>query len=137
MEKRCGQDVQLQLFICRVGVVEKIGRITPATLDVLTALVWTTEDLHGFALAKEAARPTGTVYVILSRMEQAGWVESYWETQNEQNEGRPRRRFYRLTPDGLASARQTLAERRGANAAPGLKLGLPRPGIGQRPEVQG
>jgi DNA-binding PadR family transcriptional regulator len=90
-----------------------IGRITPATLDVLNVLVWSSDELHGFALAKQAGRPTGSVYVILSRLEAAGWVESRWETENVDNEGRPRRRFYRLSADGLASARQVLAERRG------------------------
>lgn len=45
---------------------------------------WTPTDVHDFALAKEAQRPTGSVYVILPRLEDAGWVESYWEVGNQQ-----------------------------------------------------
>jgi PadR family transcriptional regulator, regulatory protein PadR len=91
--------------------VRYLSRVTPATLDVLAVLVWSPDDLHGFALAKAAGRPTGSVYVILNRLEEAGMVDSYWEPVNTQNEGRPRRRFYRLNPDGLGAARQILAER--------------------------
>ena len=91
--------------------MRRLSRITPATLDVLAVLVWSPEDLHGFALAKAAGRPTGSVYVILNRLEEAGMVDSYWESVNTQNEGRPRRRFYRLNPDGLGAAREILAER--------------------------
>jgi PadR family transcriptional regulator PadR len=93
--------------------MKELSRITPAMLDVLAALVWSPDDLHGFALAKIARRPTGSVYVILGRLEEHGWVDSYWEPLNAQDEGRPRRRFYRLNPDGLGAARKVLAERRG------------------------
>jgi PadR family transcriptional regulator PadR len=92
--------------------MRSLSRITPAMLDVLSVLVWSPEALHGFALAKVAGRPTGSVYIILNRLEDAGWVDSYWEPINAQAEGRPRRRFYRLNPDGLGAARQLLAERR-------------------------
>jgi PadR family transcriptional regulator PadR len=68
--------------------------------------------MHGFAVAKAAARPTGSVYPILARLEQAGWLESDWETENPEV-GRPRRRFYRLTGDGASNARSLLLERRG------------------------
>jgi PadR family transcriptional regulator PadR len=91
--------------------MRRLSRITPAVLDVLAVLVRSPEDLHGFALAKFAGRPTGSVYVILNRLEEAGMVASYWEPVNAQNEGRPRRRFYRLNPDGLGAAREILAER--------------------------
>lgn len=109
------------LFICKDGAMEKLSRVTPAILDVLEVLVGTDDELHGFALAKAAHRPTGSVYVILSRLEDARWVESDWEQVNAQNEGRPRRRFYRLTPDGLIAARETLAERRQKRVVRGVK----------------
>jgi DNA-binding PadR family transcriptional regulator len=95
----------------KIWPMKRLSRITPATLDVLAVLVWSPDDLHGFALAKVAGRPTGSVYLILNRLEEAGMVESYWEPVNTQTEGRPRRRFYRLTPDGLGAAREILTER--------------------------
>lgn len=105
--------------------MERLTRITPATLDVLEVLVEAGDELHGFALAKAARRPTGSVYLILSRLEEAGWVESHWEQENDHSEGRPRRRLYHLTPDGLAASRQTLAERRKTPGTKGATLWRP------------
>ncbi|MEE1761189.1 PadR family transcriptional regulator [Streptomyces sp. SP18BB07] len=90
-------------------------RITGATLDVLEVLL-SAEELHGFAVAKAAGKPTGSVYPILLRLEEAGWVESRWETEHP-DAGRPRRRFYQLTADGMASARAIIKERRGPTPA--------------------
>lgn len=91
--------------------MEPLSRVTAATLDVLSVLADTDHDLHGFAIAQQTHRPTGSIYPILSRLENAGWLDSYWETQNPQ-EGLPRRRFYRLQPDGLRAARALLLDRR-------------------------
>lgn len=96
--------------------MERLSRVTPATLDILEVLTNTEDDLHGFAIAQQAGRPTGSTYPILARLEHAGWLNSHWETQNPQ-EGLPRRRFYRLRPDGLRAARALLLERRGSNSA--------------------
>jgi PadR family transcriptional regulator, regulatory protein PadR len=71
------------------------------------------EELYGLKIAQNAGRKAGSVYPILARLEEAGWVESAWERE-ERDERGPRRRFYRLVPDGLAAARVLLAERRGA-----------------------
>jgi PadR family transcriptional regulator PadR len=94
--------------------VEDLPRVTPATLDVLAVLVSVREDLHGFAIAEQARRPTGSVYPILDRLGRIGWLTSYWETAHPQ-EGRPRRRFYRLEPSGLQAARALLAEQQARN----------------------
>ncbi len=90
-----------------------LSRVTPATLDVLEALMGPDEELYGLKIARNAGRKTGSVYPILARLEEAGWVESCWERE-ERGERGPRRRFYRLNPDGLAAARALLTERRGA-----------------------
>ena len=84
-------------------------RVTDATLDVLEVLLGPDDELYGFKIAKEIDRPTGSVFPILARLEQAGWVFSKWET-SEQNSRGSRRRFYRLSPDGVAQAREMLAE---------------------------
>src|SRR5215831_16574332 len=90
-----------------------LSRVTPATLDVLEALMGPDEELYGLKIAQNAGRRAGSVYPILARLEEAGWVESSWERE-ERDERGPRRRFYRLVPDGLAAARAVLIERRGA-----------------------
>ena len=70
------------------------------------------EELYGLKIAQNAGRKAGSVYPILARLEEAGWVESSWESE-ERGERGPRRRFYRLDPGGLAAARALLIERRG------------------------
>lgn len=86
-------------------------RITDATLDVLEVLLRPDDELYGLKIAKAIKRPTGSVFPILARLEQFGWVTSEWEPGDPATRG-PRRRFYRLSPEGLTSARSTLAERR-------------------------
>jgi PadR family transcriptional regulator, regulatory protein PadR len=107
--------------------MEKLSRITPAILDVLRVLMAPSEEsCHGFAIAKDVRRPTGSVYPILARLERAGWVESSWELEQPQD-GRPRRRLYHLTPEGLQEARAALAAR-----AAGSARKAPRPGLALR-----
>lgn len=89
------------------------SRVTHATLDVLEALMGPDEELYGLKIAQNAGRKVGSVYPILARLEDAGWVESSWERE-ERGERGPRRRFYRFSPEGLVAARALLTERRGA-----------------------
>ena len=72
---------------------------------------------HGFEIAMKAKLKQGTVYGILMGFEKDGCVESRWEEPAP--EGRPRRRFYRLTERG----RQLLAEYE-AHFGPQAALGL-------------
>jgi len=45
--------------------------------------------------------PSGTIYPALRRLESLGLVTSGWEKDDKaRKEGRPRRRYYELTPDG-------------------------------------
>jgi PadR family transcriptional regulator, regulatory protein PadR len=96
--------------------VKSPRRVTAATLDVLDAFVADApEDQHGFRLAQRTRRPTGTIYPILLRLEEMGWLASRWDEDTP--EGRPRRRLYHLTEAGLAGATALLAERRGRPAS--------------------
>ena len=70
------------------------------------------DQLYGLKIAQNAGRKVGSVYPILARLEESGWVDSCWEREEREQRG-PRRRFYRLSPDGLAAARALLIERRG------------------------
>jgi DNA-binding PadR family transcriptional regulator len=77
-------------------------------------------EAHGFLLAKElrdgahARRLTayGTLYKALDRLERAGYLASRWEDPLvAADDGRPRRRFYRVTLTGEAAlAEAKLAE---------------------------
>jgi PadR family transcriptional regulator PadR len=91
-------------------------RITRPLLDVLEVLLAALEDgreLHGWAIMKAVARSGPTVYGVLDRLEDAGWLDSRWEEHNPEP-NRPRRRFYRLTPHGAASAQKLVLARRGS-----------------------
>jgi PadR family transcriptional regulator PadR len=85
---------------------------------------------YGLALSRRAELPTGTIYPILTRLEQAGWVESNWENVQPVDAGRPRRRLYRLTEDGTEKADNALEQGRRA-IGPGQ--GRPRGWRGRGP----
>jgi PadR family transcriptional regulator PadR len=69
-----------------------------------------TQEMYGLQLCQEAGLPSGTIHPILGRLEGMGWLESRWEDAVPQEEGRPRRRYYRLTEDGAERARIALAQ---------------------------
>ncbi len=68
--------------------------------------------LYGLELAEETGLLPGTTYPILLRLENEGWVTSWWEDISPEAEGRPRRRYYRLTTDGAAQASAAIAAAR-------------------------
>ncbi|HZV86492.1 MAG TPA: PadR family transcriptional regulator [Candidatus Binatus sp.] len=86
-------------------------RITTQTLKVLAALMSRTQDeISGAEIARTTKLASGTLYPILMRLEEAGWVESRWETEDPHELGRPRRRFYQVTGVGLRKARSAFRE---------------------------
>lgn len=85
-------------------------RMTIPTQLVLRALLADPDrELYGVEIGAAAGLPSGTVHPMLARLEGAGWVESRWEDIDPRAEGRPARRYYRLSPDGVQAARQALA----------------------------
>jgi len=88
--------------------------VTVPTLQVLDALLAepARDDWFAFDLCRQTGLSSGTVTQILFRLERWGWMASRWEdvaTAHEQ--GRPRRRFYRLTGTGEAAARRLMLDR--------------------------
>lgn len=89
-------------------------RVTDPFLDIVGVLADATQDqteLHGWAIMKATKRSGPTVYGVLDRLEDAGWITGRWEDQNPEP-NKPRRRFYQLTPNGIIEARKLLATRR-------------------------
>ena len=85
-------------------------RMTIPTQLVLRALLEDpTRELYGVEIGAAAGLPSGTVHPILARLEGLRWVESRWEDIDPRAEGRPARRYYRLTAAGVESARAALA----------------------------
>lgn len=84
-------------------------RVTIPTLQVLRALLDPdTGPHHGYDLMRRAGLKSGTLYPILTRLEQHGLVTSSWEDIAPETEGRPKRREYRLTPQGITRAHAEL-----------------------------
>jgi PadR family transcriptional regulator PadR len=84
---------------------------------------------HGFGLAQTMREQSGsrsltghgTLYKALSRLEEFGLLTSRWEN-TEAAEGRPRRRLYELTGQGVQVAEQAIA-------------GETDKGVGRRPRI--
>ena len=102
-------------------------RMTIPTQLVLQALLQdATRELYGLQIGEAAGLPSGTVHPILARLEGVGWLESNWEDIDPRTEGRPARRYYRLTAGGVDAARAALARAYRPNRAPGFH---PVPGL--------
>jgi PadR family transcriptional regulator len=97
----------------------KPGTLVPLETEIVeTALLLQRSGhatFHGFALAhamreqgsSKALTAHGTLYKALGRLEEFGLLSSRWE--DAAPEGRPRRRLYELTGQGVRVAEQALA----------------------------
>ncbi len=117
-----------------------IERVTRQLLDLLFVLLDASvrgEELHGYEIKKRAGLSGPSIYRGLDRLEDAHLIEARWEEDLPEGAGRPRRRYYRLNPEGMATARALLGERRPealrrlGGGAPRL-CPAPRPGLGTR-----
>jgi DNA-binding PadR family transcriptional regulator len=103
--------------------------MTLTTQLVLRALLeHPTDELYGLEICARAGLQSGTIHPILARLKKAGWLESRWEDVDPHEQGRPRRRYYQLSPDGTERARVALSRAAETTAAlkrlrPGLAFG--------------
>ena len=83
-------------------------RMSSQTVAVLHALkegggrTWS----YGYDLSKVTGLKSGTLYPVLARFHDEGWLKSKWEQSAEP--GRPPRHLYRLTAAGLTAASRAL-----------------------------
>lgn len=61
---------------------------------------------YGYDLMKVAHISSGTLYPLLARLTEDGWLEARWEAS--ELPGNPPRQLYRLTTTGRVQARQAL-----------------------------
>ena len=83
-------------------------RLSPQTALVLDAFLerprtWR----YGYDISRDTGLKSGTLYPILIRLADHEVVETRWETTES---GKPPRHMYRLTPEGLRSARAQLRD---------------------------
>lgn len=83
----------------------------PTQLVLRALLADPAREMYGLEICAAAGLPSGTIHPILGRLEREyGWLTSRWEDIQPEEEGRPRRRYYRLTEDGAEFARDALAQ---------------------------
>jgi transcriptional regulator len=82
----------------------KPANLLQGTLDLLVLRALGPEELHGLGISRRIGQMTkgtflvkpGSLFPALHRMEEAGWLSSFWgESENNR-----RARFYRLTKAG-------------------------------------
>lgn len=99
--------------------MKPLARIGQATVDVLEVLLDSGRSRWGLEIIKLTGRPSGSVYPLLRRLEDAGWVVSQWDSTQRHG---PRRRLYELNPDGTGltavAFRVALATRKGHAMVP-------------------
>jgi DNA-binding PadR family transcriptional regulator len=61
---------------------------------------------YGYDLMKATDLSSGTLYPLLARLAEDGWLESRWEESGLP--GKPPRQLYRLTATGRSQARDAL-----------------------------
>jgi len=86
-------------------------RITGPLLRVLQEfLSKPTQELSGADIAQATKLASGTLYPLLKRLEDAGWLTSEWEDVQPHAVGRPRKRLYTVTGLGISKAKATINE---------------------------
>jgi PadR family transcriptional regulator, regulatory protein PadR len=95
------------VYICRVVAMTLARKCSRQTLALLAALMeqprtWQ----HGYELSKATGLKSGTLYPILIRLSDQGFLDSSWK--DAERPGRPPRHVYRLTANGLALAREQM-----------------------------
>lgn len=87
--------------------MKPLGRMTPATADVLEVLLDAGDPVWGLRIVKVTGRSAGSVYPILERLERLGWATSQWDEDTDRTG--PRRRLYLLSDGARASALTVVA----------------------------
>jgi PadR family transcriptional regulator PadR len=80
------------------------------------------EGKSGAEISRALGISSGTLYPLLARFENVGWLTSEWEFVDPVEVGRPRRRFYKLTAVGQNNASKALAD---LQTAPGALVWNP------------
>lgn len=91
--------------------MDKKPNLSAQTLKVLSTLMsCPSDELSGAEILKRTKLASGTLYPILFRLEGVGWLQSRWEVEDPALLGRPRRRFYRITAEGVKNVEEVVCD---------------------------
>jgi PadR family transcriptional regulator, regulatory protein PadR len=87
--------------------------IMKGSIDILLLALLSKNDKYGYEMAKEIRAKSdemyqmgeGTLYPALKRMEQKGWITSYWNEDLDTG----RRKYYSLTEEGKSVLTEKLS----------------------------
>jgi PadR family transcriptional regulator, regulatory protein PadR len=107
------------------------GGMLKGTLDMMILRTLVTGDAHGHTIAKVIERTSedvleveqGSLYPALHRLEDRGWVDSYWGA----SENNRKAKFYRLTAAGRNHLGRETSRWRQMARAIGLVMGEEAP----------
>ena len=99
--------------------MKRIRQPSGQTTSVLLALAEAPEAWrYGYDLSQQTGLKAGSMYPILMRLADRGLLETTWERAAPA--GRPPRRLYRLTDQGLELAAELSAQPKSAAVAVGI-----------------
>src|SRR5262249_53704903 len=86
--------------------MSKGPRLTANVYRILASIMASAQrELAGADLIRTTRLMSGTLYPLLIRLENAGWLKARWESEPASSLGRPKRRYYSVTNKGAAHAR--------------------------------
>ncbi len=96
--------------LCRIWFMPQ--RLTRQTAVLLNQLLTApAKEWYGLELMELTGLRSGTIYPLLHRLRQDGWLTASTEEVDPVEAARPRRRLYRLTGSGERAAREVLASK--------------------------
>jgi len=95
-------------------VARRPASLLQGTLDLLILKALSTGELHGLGVSRRIEQITtgtfsvqpGSLFPALHRLEEAGWLDSRWES----SENNRRAKFYKLTKSGTKQLGQETAQ---------------------------
>ncbi len=95
-------------------MAQKQTNLLQGTLDLLILKTLALQELHGLGISHRIAQITGGTFQVkpgslfpaLHRMEEAGWLSSFWG----ESENRRRAKYYRLTAAGRRQLQDETSE---------------------------
>jgi PadR family transcriptional regulator, regulatory protein PadR len=101
-----------------------VQRNRPPSEQAISVILALAEDpttwRHGYELCQATDLKAGSMYPILIRLADRGWLDTMWET--DAPPGRPPRHLYRLTATGLMQAGEFAPARRHTASATHARL---------------